>query len=223
MKGVFITGTNTNVGKTWVGTQLIKALVRKNIRVKPIKPVESGWVDKEVEKTDAWKLATATGREFDLDKVCPNHFKAPISPERAAKKEGVRLSLDTIIDDCISDARSHDFHFIEGAGGFYSPLCADGLNADLAKALNLPIILVAEDTLGCINQVLLNVEAIENRGLKLVAIVLNQQKEYENKLMDNKQDLKNRLNYPVLPVHYNKVNNNNFDVLCDFLLSSYAG
>jgi dethiobiotin synthetase len=89
------------------------------------------------------------------------------------------------------------FLLVEGAGGFYSPLAENGLNADLAMALQLPVLLVADDKLGTLSQVLLNVEAIQMRGMQLAGVVINAVNEKRNEYMDNAADLCERLDCPV--------------------------
>ncbi len=202
MRGLFVTATDTNVGKTWVGRQLIQALIEKGIEVEPRKPVESGWND-DLTQNDAWILANAANNTKDLESICPNRFKAAISPDRAALIEGKSLSIDQLHQQCLKDVDDNDFLYIEGAGGFYSPLCTDGLNADLAVALKLPILLVVENRLGCINQALLSVEAIENRGLKLIALVLNNPMETVlDSNMDNLADLQHRTHCPIIAFNH---------------------
>ena len=165
MKGVFITGTDTDVGKTWVGQKIIQQLIKEGVSVEPRKPVESGWPD-DITQSDAWKLSHAANKEEMLDTICPNRFFAAISPDRAAKIEGKLVTISQLSIQCTDNLNAEDdFLYVEGAGGFYSPICSDGLNADLAKALNLPVILVVDDRLGCINHTLLSVEAIEKKGL----------------------------------------------------------
>ena len=218
MKGVFITGTDTNVGKTWVGEQLIKELCNTNINVIPRKPIESGWTEHDITQTDAWILANAANKTDSLDKVCPHRFKTPVSPDRAAKYEGVFLKLETLRQNGTPNIDAQSFLFVEGAGGFYSPLCSDALNADLMVALDLPIILVTEDKLGCINHVLLTIEAIERKNLSLIAVVLNKITDNENNLMDNDADLTRLLNCPVISVACYKDNNKAFSYLCNLCI-----
>ena len=200
MKGVFVTGTDTDVGKTWVGCLLIKALVAKGVNVQPRKPAESGWPD-ELEKltqTDAWQLANAANQTNQLDTICPNRFPAPLSPVRAARMVDSPLYLDTITKQCTDKLQTSDFLYVEGAGGFYSPLIEDGLNADLASQLQLPIILVANNRLGCMNHVLMSHEIIQQRGLNLLAVVLNQVDEIDRSTaMNNQEDLQEYLTSPV--------------------------
>lgn len=188
MKGIFITGTDTDVGKTWFGERLIQYLRQNNISVTPRKPIESGWLHNEINKTDAGRLAIAANQLEQLDQICPNRFKAAISPVRAAQLEGQSLTIEQLKQQCLN-INNNDFLHIEGAGGFYSPLASDGLNADLAQALNLPIILVAEDRLGCINQVLLTLEAIKHRQLDVLCVFLNQKITNQEAAMNNQEDL----------------------------------
>ena len=206
MKGLFVTATDTDVGKTWIGAQLVAQLIEQGISVKARKPIESGWPsDQFVNETDAWKLADAMGEIADLALVCPNRFKATISPERAAMLEGETINLEKLQKDCLKEISDSDFLYVEGAGGFYSPICDGALNADLATSLRLPVVLVVENRLGCINQALLNVEAIKNRGLKLAAIVLNSPSHAElNEDMDNFSDIQKRVECQVIKFDFNQ-------------------
>jgi len=198
MHGVFITGTSTGIGKTHIGVLLARQLHQQNIRVIPRKPIESGCtiVGDELIPADATLLKEASAYEGTLSEVCPYRFEPPISPARAAHLADKVLTTDQLAAICLNGSED-GFVLVEGAGGFYSPLSENGLNADLAVALNLPVLLVTNDTLGCLNQVLLNVEAIEVRGLHLAAVVLNSLAENDHHLMDNAADLRTRLKVPV--------------------------
>lgn len=199
-KGAFVTGTDTGVGKTFVSIQLIHALKGKGIAVAPRKPVESGCqkVGLELRPADALAMQRAVGPTIPLDEICPYRLQRVLSPERAAVLEGKNLSLKLLETAC--RAPTGGFLLVEGAGGFYSPLATDGLVADLAQRLNLAVVLVSADRLGCINQILLNVQAIESRGLVLAAIILNQLSPQIDPEMDNLQDLRSRLNYPIFRI-----------------------
>jgi dethiobiotin synthetase len=201
-KGIFITGTDTGVGKTWVGTQLISNFVNLGINVVPRKPVESGWSER-IEETDAWELANAASQLGLLDEVCPNRFPDAIAPARAAKLSGISLTLKMLLRQCKQNVGSQDYLVVEGAGGFYSPMAEGVLNADLAESLGLPVILVVNDKLGAINQVLLNVEAIQRRNLVLAAVVLNQKEVLQESVqrMNNFEDIKNLLVEPVFHIN----------------------
>lgn len=195
--GLFITGTDTDVGKTWVGCQIIQYLSEQGFDVSPRKPVESGWPEDQeaISKTDAWKLANAANKLEHLDSICPNRFKAAISPSRAARLENTPIYLQQLKRQCT--AADSELLYVEGAGGFYSPLCEDALNADLCEALNLPVVLISEDKLGCINHVLLSIEAIQQRGLKVVGVVLNQIQKNDTP-QNNAEDLKELLSCNVI-------------------------
>jgi dethiobiotin synthetase len=201
MKGIFITGTNTNVGKTYIATQLARELLKQNINVIPRKPVESGCQREgdELIPADALALKNAAGYSGSLAQVCPYRFEPPISPLRAAHLAHQALITAKVAEACMTDIDTEkDFLLVEGAGGFYTPLCEDGLNADLAQVFDFPVILVAEDKLGCINQVLLNTQVIELRGLKLLCVVLNKSApEQQNKYMNNKEDLEQLIDCPI--------------------------
>ena len=205
MQGVFITGTSTEVGKTFVAVEIAKALTKKNIRVIPRKPIESGCVKQEDEliPQDALALKNAAQYEGSLSEVCPYRFEPPISPVRAAHLANKILTTEQLVNICLNGSEK-GFVLVEGAGGFYSPLAENGLNADLAVALQLPVLLVAEDKLGALSQVLLNVEAIQMRGLQLAGVVLNAISDEQNDHMDNTADLRERIDCPVFSNPYSK-------------------
>ncbi len=220
MNGVFITGTDTNVGKTWVGVKIIKELKNFQITLKVRKPVESGWPE-EINNSDAWKLANAAGQVDYLDDVCPFRFKAAISPERAAKLENKVLTLNEIVQSIHSDNdHEEQFLYIEGAGGFYSPLCSDSLNSDLAQKLGLPVVVIVDNRLGCINQALLVVDAIRQHGLEIKAIVLNDvdDKRISIEGMDNFADLKRYLSLPIIHLKHHDESNEAIKKLCSLLV-----
>lgn len=201
-QGVFITGTDTGVGKTWIGTALAHVLSQRGLRVRVRKPVESGCLaDSDgLRPQDAIALHEASGSHEPLERVCPYRLEAPLSPERAAALEGLPLSLERLVNGCKAGVAKDDFLLVEGAGGFCSPLTADGLNADLALALGLPVLLVTADRLGAIHQVLVTAEAIQRRGLTLAGVVLNQVAPASDTRMDNAADLARWLGQEVVAV-----------------------
>ena len=203
MQGVFITGTGTEVGKTFVGAAIARVLTRRRIKVIPRKPIESGCPvhDGEPVPQDASALKKAADYHGPLSDVCPYRFEPPVSPVRAAHLANKTVSTEQLLNICLQGSEQC-FVLVEGAGGFYSPLAENGLNADLAVALQLPVLLVAEDKLGALNQVLLNVEAIQMRGLQIAGVVLNALDEHQNEYMDNAADLRERLDCPVFSNPY---------------------
>ena len=211
--GIFVTGTDTGVGKTYVGVRLVRSLVSLGIRVCPRKPIESGceWVDDRLVPMDANALIGATGAHVGLESVCRYRLRHPLSPERAARIEGVEVKLADLVSAC--RVTKDEFLLVEGAGGFYSPLTFDGLNADLAQCLGLEVLLVAADRLGCINHVLLTVAAIQSRGLRLLGIVLNSLQPQADAFMDNAADLRQRLSCPVVCVGFDGgATHNDFEI-----------
>jgi len=218
MKGVFVTGTDTDVGKTWVGKHLIQALLRHKLDVVPRKPVESGWAD-DVQQTDTWNLANAAKMLNKLEEICPNRFNAPVSPDQAAHLQGVTLSIFELKQLCLNNVDQKQFLFVEGAGGFYSPICSNGLNADLAVALGLPVLLVVDNRLGCINHTLLTIEAIKKNNLNLVALVLNNtNSSCDNNEMSNLEALKKHSNKPIFTLDHEQDSISDCDKLCSLLI-----
>ena len=204
MRGVFITGTDTGVGKTRIGAALTHLLIERGVRVQPRKPVESGCLmgpDGLVPR-DAAVLREAAGGTESLERICPYRLQAPLSPERAAALEGMTLDLGRLHAACLAGIVSDDFLLVEGAGGFYSPLARGALNADLAGGLGLPVLVVAADRLGTLNHTLLTVEAVRMRGLALAGLILNQNAHQSDTAMDNAADLERWLQMPVLRLPY---------------------
>jgi len=190
-RGLFITGTDTGVGKTRVGTLLIRELVGRDLRICARKPVESGCMrhGNALVPADALALRAAAGNREALDRVCAFPLEAPVSPTRAAALAGQTLDLEQLIAVCRQNVGAEDFLVVEGAGGFLSPLTRDALNADLARQLDLPVLLVTADRLGAVHQVLVAAEAIARRGLILAAVVLNQIDPALDARLDNAAEL----------------------------------
>ena len=204
-RGLFITGTNTDVGKTCVGTALAWQLSRRGLTVRPRKPVESGCPESEdgLYPQDGAAYRAAVGNTEPLARICRYRLQAPLSPERAAALQGVEIRLQDLVEACREGVQAEDFLLVEGAGGFYSPLTMDGLNADLAMVLGLPALLVTTDWLGTIHQTLVTAEAIARRGLTLTGVVLNEVTPVPDPRMDNAADLARWLGQEVIAVrHY---------------------
>ena len=172
--GFFITGTDTDVGKTYVSGCIASTLRQQGITVAPRKPIASGCLpqaDGTLLSEDALFLQQATHTTDSLKIICPYQFEAAISPHMAIKQANLDITINDLFKAC--KAPEDQFALVEGAGGFYSPLALDGLNKDLAIALNYPVILVVANRIGCINQTLLNITAIAQAKLHLHSIVIN--------------------------------------------------
>jgi dethiobiotin synthetase len=207
MRGLFITGTDTGVGKTRIGTQLIHELVGRGLLIRPRKPVESGCPrhGDELLPSDALALRAAAGNREALDRICAFPLEAPVSPTRAAALAGQSLNLEQLVNACRQDVSAEDFLVVEGAGGFLSPLARDALNADLAQRIGVPVLLVAADRLGAVHQVLVTAEAIERRGLVLAGVVLNQVDPVIDPRLDNATELAHWLAITVMAIPHQHV------------------
>ena len=172
----FITGTDTNVGKTYVACQLINDYVAQGYKVIGMKPVAAGCelVEGEWVNEDVLKLEAASNVKAPRNLVNPYSFKEAIAPHIAAELAGVNIEISVIKQAFDALTELADIVIVEGAGGFLVPLNQKENMADLASALNIPIILVVEMKLGCINHSLLTLEAIQARNLTLHGWVANQ-------------------------------------------------
>ncbi len=172
-RGIFITATDTGVGKTWLACRLIPLLQAHLLPLKVRKPVESGCHDQNghLFAEDAQMLLAAAGYIETLEQVCRYRLQAAASPARAAELANIPLRIADLVAACATDTTA--FSLIEGAGGFYSPIAQDGLNADLAQQLQLPLLLVCPNRLGCLSSTLLTLEAAQRRRIKVLAVAIN--------------------------------------------------
>ena len=175
--GLFVTGTDTGVGKTYVGAMIARALRAAGHRVGVYKPAASDCrrVRGELVSDDAVALWEAAGRPGLLDRVCPQCFSAPLAPHLAARAEGKRLDPELLRRGLEYWRRRSDVILVEGAGGLMSPLGDDEYVADLAYEIGVPLVVVARNALGTINQTLqtLIAAATFRDGLEVAGIVLN--------------------------------------------------
>lgn len=197
-KGYFLTGSDTDVGKTYIACEIVRQLDQRGIDVATRKPAESGCVmsGDELLTHDAAALQEANGHRESIERIAPYRFRAALAPPRAARLENRTLYLENLVEACNQDHPEH-LLVVEGAGGFYSPLAENGLNADLASALQLPVIIVVNDRIGAINQALMTAEAVQNRHLRVAAIVLNEVEKPLDDAMANATDLKAHCNLPI--------------------------
>ena len=163
-RGLFVTGTDTGVGKTRVAVALIQALRAQGLRVAAMKPVSAGSAPGELNE-DVVALLQAANVDADLRDVNPYAFAEPIAPHIAAALAGVRMELDVIAAAYSRLAAKADVVVVEGAGGWRVPLNEHEDMADLAQRLNLPVVLVVGLRLGCLNHALLTAESVAHRRL----------------------------------------------------------
>ena len=169
-RGIFVTGTDTGVGKTAVAAALLRALVAQGWRAVGMKPVAAG-VEADGRNADVVALAAASNVAAEPALVNPYCFAPPIAPHVAARAEGRAIELRVLADACATLARAADVVVVEGAGGALVPLGPDHDMLDVARACALPVLLVVGVRLGCLNHALLSALAIRARGLTLAGWV----------------------------------------------------
>jgi dethiobiotin synthetase len=173
--GIFITGTDTGVGKTFVACGMAALLRESGYRVGVMKPAETGCQERDGELVpeDAVRLKEASGCEEPLEKICPYRLKDPLAPSVAAERSGVTIDIGLVQKLYGEISSKHDITIVEGAGGLLVPLLSHYTYADLAKLLKLPLVVVAANRLGAINHLLLTLEHASCRGLRVLGYVLN--------------------------------------------------
>lgn len=173
-KGIFITGTDTGVGKTVFSAALARLLKNRGINVGVMKPVTSGceYRDDRLFSADADLLAFGAGIAVSLE-VAPYLLKEPIAPSAAAEIDRVRIEFSRILAAYHRLADQHDFIIVEGAGGLMVPLCGGLLVADLIKLLGLPLLVVARPDLGTINHTLLTTFCARQLEIDLRGVLIN--------------------------------------------------
>ena len=202
--GLFVTGTDTEVGKTYVATLIVKSLVAAGHRVGVYKPVASDCIydGNQMVAEDALVLWDAAGRPLTVEDVCPQRFRAPIAPHLSAKSEGKQID-PKLLRDGLSVWHDHcDIVIVEGSGGLMSPLTDEEFVADLAFDFGYPLVLVSANVLGAINQTLqtLITAACFREGLDVAGIVLNDAQIFEGDISidSNQEEIAKRTESPVL-------------------------
>ncbi len=207
VRGLFITGTDTGVGKTYVAALIARSLRAAGRRVGVYKPAASGCTrqadGEELISDDALALWKAAGEPGDLEHVCPQRFAAPLAPHLAAAQEGKRVNALLLQSGLDYWRERSEIVLVEGSGGLMSPLGETGYNGDLAAKLGLPLVIVARNALGTINATLQTLVAATafGEGLAVAGIVLNHPAPPpadDVSLASNRQELLARCVPPVL-------------------------
>ncbi|MDE0938173.1 MAG: dethiobiotin synthase [Mariniblastus sp.] len=202
--GLFITGTDTEVGKTYVATHIAKDLVAAGHRVGVYKPVASECVSdgRQLVSEDAVALWEAAGHPLTLEAVCPQRFQAPLAPHLAARNEGRELDTELMRSGISVWADECDIVIVEGAGGLMSPISDDEYFADVAYDLGYPTIVVAPNTIGVINQSLsaLITAACFRDGIPIAGVILNDARMFDGdvSMETNREQISSRSVSPVL-------------------------
>lgn len=173
-RGIFVTGTDTGVGKTVVSAALARLLRMNGVNVGVMKPVTSGCsiVEGLPVSDDARLLCQAAGTGYSSD-VAPYCLREPLAPAEAARRDGVMVELSRIQESFQRLSAQHDYVIVEGAGGLMVPLAGGLLIADLAKLLALPVLVVARPGLGTINHTVLTCFAAQQMGLAVAGVIIN--------------------------------------------------
>lgn len=167
MKGIFITGTDTDAGKTYVSSLIIEALRGEGVDAVGYKPICCGG------REDAYALQKASGGEIDLERVNPQWMRTPAAPYVAGMFENHDLDLSSLVKDCKDLAADHEVVIAEGVGGWMVPIAKDYMVADYARDLGLPVILVVGNRLGALNHTLLTVQSMRAIGVEPVGMIFN--------------------------------------------------
>jgi dethiobiotin synthetase len=200
--GLFVTGTDTGVGKTLASCALLRLLRARGLRALGMKPVAAG-VEMTAEgpvNDDVIALRRASSWPAPLREVNPYCFDPPIAPHLAAKEAGVSIDLDRIVGAFEALRAAADRVVVEGVGGFLVPLSEREDAGDMAAALALPVVLVVGMRLGCLNHALLTQQAIAARSLKLAGWIANSIDPNMARFDENVQALCQRLDAPLLGI-----------------------
>jgi dethiobiotin synthetase len=172
-KGIFVTGTDTGVGKTIVSAALAHYLTERGLKVGVMKPAESGVSDPAGLGDDGKLLQWAANSQDDLAEISPYRLRAPLAPAQAAEKEKIFIDFASLVTTAHTLGQRHDFLIIEGAGGLMTPLSGGLLMADLAREIGLPLLVVTTARLGTINQTLLTIFAAQQMGISVAGYMIN--------------------------------------------------
>jgi len=175
---IFITATGTDVGKTYVAASLIGHFRRMGRTVEAIKPVVSGFDPARAAESDPGVLLRALGVPVNaeaVERIAPWRFRAPLSPDLAAQREGRSISVDAVIDFCQGAVQHRrDLLLIEGVGGIMVPLDGERTVLDVMMALRLPVILVTGSYLGTISHTLTALDSLFRRDLDVLAVIVSE-------------------------------------------------
>ena len=198
-KYLFLTGTNTDVGKTFIGTKLIKDL-NKKYNYLAFKPIETGCRKKgrKLIPADSSKYYSILSKIMTLDELNPFRFVPPVSPYLAIKRARKKVYIKDYYEKLKMISKDAPI-LLEGAGGAFSPLALDGLNIDLMRMIKSINILIIKDELGCISSAISNILAFEKYKVRLDLLVLNTQNKND---MDNLKEIKKYTDIPI--VNYTK-------------------
>lgn len=177
MPAFFVTATGTEIGKTYVSAEILRAARDAGHRVGAVKPLMSGFDKDDLSASDAGQLLTAMNRPVSagaVDDMVAHRFAPALAPNVAARQANVTLDYDALVKFCQSRLLSDGLSLVEGAGGMMSPVTDDRLHSDLIADLALPVVLVSGNYLGTISHTLSAISVLQARGCRLAAIAVSQ-------------------------------------------------
>lgn len=172
MSGLFVTATDTEVGKTVIAGGLVGALRQEGIDLGVFKPMQSGHLTENPEG-DAARLVRISGVDDDLREVCPYSYAEPLAPRLAMTRAGERIFTEDLLRHLQHLQNKHQHVLVEGAGGLAVPYTSDALVVDFVRELNFPVVVVARPDLGTVNHTALSVEYLRARGLTVIGVIVN--------------------------------------------------
>jgi dethiobiotin synthetase len=173
-KAFFITGTGTEIGKTFVTCEFIRQLKQSGKDVMAIKPVISGWEDNSPHN-DTMQILNALGLpDLSIDKISPWRFEAPLAPSMAARIAGKEIDYTALVQFCKNSVKSHEYLLCEGAGGVIVPITSKKTTLDLICDTGFAAILIAGTYLGAISHALTAIKSLENSGVEIHKIIVNE-------------------------------------------------
>ncbi|MFT3897802.1 MAG: dethiobiotin synthase [Thermomonas sp.] len=198
MRGFYVTGTDTGIGKTRSSAALLHALRARGLRAVGMKPVASGCerIDGEWKNADALELIEASAPRPAYADCNPFALEHPLAPELAARDANVEIALPPLLAAHARLAASADAVVVEGVGGWAAPLSSSLMQVDLVRALDVPVVLVVGLRLGCLNHALLSARAIAADGCRLAGWIANRIDPAMERIDDNIAMLRERLPAP---------------------------
>jgi dethiobiotin synthetase len=180
-RGIFVTATDTGVGKTLVASALVMCLSQRGIDVGVMKPIETGVARSAKAQSDGARLRRVAGSHDPMAEVSPYVFRLPVAPLSAARAEGTTVRVATIIRAFCALSKKHALVVVEGVGGVNVPVTSSFNISDIIYRMKLPAIVVGQSGLGGINHALLTLHALRRRKIPVVALVLNQRQPVHTK------------------------------------------
>lgn len=216
-RGIFITATDTGVGKTLVTSALVAHLTQRGIDVGVMKPIETGVSRSTKAQSDGERLRRAAGSHDPVAEVCPYVFRLPVAPLSAARGEGATVRVATILRTFHAMQKKHALVVVEGVGGVHVPITEAADVLDLLQRMRLPVIVVGRSGLGGINHALLTLHALRQKQIPILALVLNQLRPVQTRIARIQEEstvnhLRRLARVPVIgPLPYRPILNRNWN------------